>query len=124
MSSIGGGYGPRVPRKWFASRLLWGREETSCFGIGVSGVRLISGHGVRLGELSRRPELAPVELERGHQLVGREVRGEGKGQPERGREPGAVGARTENPEGHVEARRRERAYRLPLAAGPKRSSSL
>ena len=54
----------------------------------------------------RRPELRAIHLQRLHQVVGREVRGERERHPERGSQLGAEEAGAEQPDRHLRVRRR------------------
>lgn len=81
--------------------LLRCREQETGFLVGVGGDDVDADHGVRRGQLFRRLEVVPVDLERPHQRVGSEVGGEGIGQAEHGGELGAEQAGAEDPQRHV-----------------------
>ena len=100
-----------------------GGEEFGAL-VGLRGERGHAHHHVRAGRARRGPELAPVDLERFHQVAGREVRGERVRPPDRRGEVRAVRARSQDPDRHVEARAGNRLHLLVLGcAGAKYDTS-
>ena len=95
---------PLTPEDAVDERALRGREQAAgrLFILGDDHVG--REHHVRLGELRGRPERLAVDLERGHERGGREVRRERVRQPERGGELRAEETRAEDPQRHVRAR--------------------
>src|ERR1043166_8005936 len=74
---------------------LCGSEQASRFHIGISSENARPDDYVRLVELRRWLEIAPVKMERDFEIVGRKMRGESERQTQLGREPRAEIARPE-----------------------------
>ena len=91
-------------------RLLGRAPHIGGFLLAVGGEDVEARHHVRRGALFRGAELLAIDLDRLHQRRGRKVRGEGVGEPERGRELRAEEAGAKNPDRHVEAGARHRAH--------------
>src|SRR5690606_960721 len=70
-------------------------------------------HHMRLGELRGGFEIAPVEIERNSDVVGRKMGGEGERESEFSREACAEVARTEEVNRNVQSRARNGAQQLP-----------
>ena len=78
-------------------------EEALRFGLGIGGENIEAEHDMRLRQLVRRLEAGAIDGDRVFEIGGGEMRGEGIGQAEGSGELGAIEARTENPDRHVEA---------------------
>ncbi len=74
-------------------------------------------HDIGPVELRRRPEAAAIDLQGILQMVGREVRGEGEGQAEHGRQLGAEQAGAQEPDRHAQAGARHRLHGLAGLGG-------
>jgi hypothetical protein len=92
--------------------LLCGRQPP-CLAIALGRNDVDARHCVGLAELLGRLEAAPINVERVQELLRREVRGEGIGQPQLGGEMSAERAGSENPQRHLDSRRRHRLQALP-----------
>ena len=92
--------------------LLLGAGEPDSLSVGVGGDDAEAERDVGLVEVLGRPEPCAVDLQRLHQRVGREVRGEGVGQPQRGGQLGAVEAGAQDPHRNPQALAGRGAHRL------------
>ena len=106
----------RAYRDEVDERLLERREQPLRFRVRLGGDDVDAEHGVRTRELLRRPEPAPIDLERAHHVRRRKVRGEGERQTERRRKLRAEQTRSENPDRNVQARARNRLTTWPGGA--------
>ena len=97
--------------------MLRRREEAPRFLVRIGCIHVQPRHRVRLRELRRGPKVPPVQLERGHQVGGSEMRREGVRKPEHGGQAGAGGARAEDPERHLETCSGNGADRLVVPRG-------
>ncbi|MCY1170616.1 hypothetical protein D9M73_106960 [compost metagenome] len=82
-------------------RLLLRTRQQFRFLIAVGGKHVEARHYIRLGQHRRRPEGAAINVDRRHQRIGREVRGEGIRQAQHRSELRAERARSQDPQGHI-----------------------
>ena len=97
MSSMGGLAETAGTAEHVGEGHLLGGPQPLRLGVGVGCDDVHADHRIGLGELLRRFEMRPIDVERLQQHFRREMRGEAIGQPKHGGELGAVIAGAENP---------------------------
>src|SRR3954447_8262255 len=99
--------------------LLEGRRQPRGFGVCIRSNHADADHRMRVGEAFRGLEIRTIELQRLHQVIRREVRRKRERHTQRSGELRAEKARPQQPDRHVEADSRDRAYLLARLKRPK-----
>ena len=93
--------------------LLGRRKQPACLSITVRGDHIHPNHGVRPLKLPGWFEPFPIDLKRLHQGLRREMRGEGIGQTQHGRELGTIQAGAQDPDRNLKPCAGHRLHNLP-----------